>query len=82
MILCRKELESTYIVELTDSRKEKSTIVLKNDIKIVFKQLNSTGTPVYKQMYVDQRTNTIYDAIVEDEHNKEYMFLINTECTE
>ena len=81
MILVRKELESTYIVELKDSRKEKSTIVLKDDIEIVFKQLTEKGTPIYKQMYIDKRTNTIYDAIVEDNPSKEYMFLINTEVT-
>ena len=82
MILKRYELESEYIVELSDNRKEKAYIVLKDDIEIVFKQLNEKGTPIYKQMYVDKRTNTIYDAIVEDNPQKEYMFLINTECTE
>ena len=81
MLLKRNELESTYIVELTDSHKEKSYIVLKDDIEIVFKQLNEKGTPIYKQMYVDRRTNIIYDAIVEDNPQKEYMFLINTEVT-
>ena len=80
MILKRYELESEYIVELSDNRKEKAYIVLKDDIEIVFKQLNEKGTPIYKQMYVDKRTNTIYDAIVEDNPQKEYMFLINTEC--
>lgn len=80
MILKRYELESEYIVELNDNRKEKAYIVLKDDIEIVFKQLNEKGTPIYKQMYVDKRTNTIYDAIVEDDPQKEYMFLINTEC--
>lgn len=65
-----------------------ATIVAKKDVKVeyipqrysILKGDDLVPEKYYKLIYVDQRTNIVYDVIFKEE--KGYYYMINTSCLE
>lgn len=68
-------------VETTEALIKKATICCKDDLKPMVKLegILCTGQPFGKIIFVDNRTNIIYDAIVYDDHTSNYIYMIDTD---
>lgn len=68
-------------VETLESLMKQATICCKDDLKPMVKLegILCTGQPFGKIIYVDERTNFIYDAIVYDNPTSEFIYMINTD---
>lgn len=68
-------------VETLESLMKKATICCKEDLQPMIKTEGtlSNGQLFGKIIYVDNRTNIIYDAIVYDDHTSDYIYMIDTD---
>ena len=69
-------------VETSEELIKKSTICLKADLiphVLIMGELYPSHQLFGKIVYVDERTDFIYDAIVWDLHTESYIYMINTE---
>lgn len=59
-----------------------ATICLKEDLYPMGKIIGNdvlTHRPIVKVVFVDERTNIIYNKIVYDDHTQPYIYMLNTE---
>ena len=67
-------------VETTKELIKKATICCKEDLQPMVKiEGLYKGQPFGKIIFVDNRTNIIYDAIVYDDHTSDYIYMIDTD---
>lgn len=66
----------------SDSLLRLATICLKEDLYPMGKVIGNdvlTHKPIVEVVFVDERTNIIYNKIVYDDHTQPYIFVLNTE---
>lgn len=67
-------------VETLESLMKQATICCKEDLQPMVKiEGLYKGQPFGKIIFVDERTNIIYDAIVYDDHTSKFIYMINTD---
>lgn len=67
-------------VETTKSLMKQATICCKEDLKTMIRiEGLYKGQPLGIIVYVDERTNIIYDAIVYDDPTSEFIYMIDTD---